>query len=270
MKVYGSFTIIFVVLQIVMILPPRSNASDVRFDVSELTVKDRQTGLVWSRNGDMARDIPGFSIHVMRNIDTLIMNLNKEEYGDCGNWHVPSREELETLLEYAQAQGYGRNSGKDGKTISKLLREIGFTDINNASYLSSTTYSNHARSYWHLFMADGRFADDTTETCGVLPVCFNNGQNEDIITKGRVIFKEQCSACHELKDTATSNPDTSTMGKMETKKCKFGKNYSTVINGIRNGTSKGMPQFKNILSTDKIYAVTIYVLTLRCGQGQVF
>jgi len=57
---------------------------------------------------------------------------------------------------------------------------------------------------------------------------------------------------------------------METRKCKFGKNYSTVINGIRNGTSKGMPQFKNILSTDKIHAATIYVLTLRCGQGQVF
>lgn len=270
MKAYGSFTIIFIVLQIVMVLPQRSSASDARFDVSEFTVKDLQTGLVWSRSGDMAREIPGFSIHILQNIDTLIINLNKEEYGDCGNWHVPSREELETLLEYAQERGYGGNFAKDGKTISKLLTEIGFTDINDASYLSSTTYRNRAHSYWHMYMTNGRFADNKKETSGVLPVCFSNGENEDIITKGRVIFREQCSACHELKDTATSNPGTGTMGKMETKKCKFGKNYSTVINGIRNGTSKGMPQYKNILSTDKIYAVTIYVLTLRCGQGQVF
>ena len=270
MKAYGSFTIIFLVLQIVMILPLRSSASVARFEVSELTVKDRQTGLVWSRNGDMAREIPGFSTHVLQNIDKLIVNLNKEEYGDCGNWHLPSREELETLLEYAKEQGYGVNSGKDGKTISKLLKEIGFKDISNASYWTSTTYRNHPGSYWHLYMTDGRFAANKTETSGVLPVCFNNGENEDIINKGRVIFKEHCSACHDLKDTATSNPGIGNMGKMETRKCKFGKNYSTVINGIRNGTSKGMPQFKNILSTDKIHAATIYVLTLRCGQGQVF
>jgi cytochrome c5 len=253
-----------------MILPQRSSASDARFEVSELTLKDRQTGLVWSRNGDMARDIPGFSIHGMRNINSLIIDLNKEEYGDCGNWHVPSREELETLLEYAQAQKYGGNFGKDGKTISKLLKTIGFKDVNNVSYWTSTTYRNQANRYWHFYMTDGGFAADKKQPSGILPVCFNNGENEDIINKGRVVFKEHCSACHDLKDTATSTPGTGKMGKMETRKCKFGKNYSTVINGIRNGTSKGMPQFQNILSADKIYAVTIYLLTVRCGQGQVF
>src|SRR6266487_3600670 len=177
MKAYGSFTIIFIVIQIVMSLPQRSIANDARFEVSGLTVKDRQTGLVWSRNGDMAREIPGLSIHVLQNIDKLIMNLNKEEYGDCGNWHLPSREELETLLEYAQERGYGGNFGKDGKTISKLLKEIGFKDINNVSYWTSSAYRTHANSYWHLYMADGRFADNKTETSGVLPVCFNSGEN---------------------------------------------------------------------------------------------
>src|SRR6266702_3365262 len=176
MKTYGSFTIIFLVLQIVMILPLRSNASDARFDVSELTVKDRQTGLVWSRNGDMAREIPGSSIHVLQNIDTLIMNLNKEEYGDCGNWHLPSREELETLVEYAQERGYGGNFANDAKTISKLFKKIGFNDIRNASYWTSTTFRNHANRYWHVYMTDGRFADNKTGMSGVLPVCFNNGE----------------------------------------------------------------------------------------------
>ena len=270
MKAYSLFAIIFIILQIVMVLPQRSSASGTRFEISELTVKDRQTGLVWSRDGDMTRDIPGFSNHVRQNVNKLIINLNKEEYGDCGNWHVPSREELETLLEYAQAQRHNGNAGNDGKTISALLQEIGFQDINNASYWSSTTYRTNADSYWHLYLTDGRFAANKTESSGVLPVCFSNGENENIVNKGKVIFMERCSACHDLKDSASSNQVTGTMGKMETRKCKFGKNYSTVINGIRNGTSKGMPPFKNILSTDKIYAVTIYVLTVRCGQGQVF
>jgi mono/diheme cytochrome c family protein len=196
--------------------------------------------------------------------------MNREEYGDCENWHLPSKEELETLVEYAHERGYGKNAAGKGKTVAKALQEVGFTGIENIPYWTSTSSRSHADAYWHVVMTDGSLATEKTGTSGVLPVCFSNGENEAIITKGRAIFQEYCESCHDYKDAVVSRAGSGKMRPLEKRKCKFGKNYSTVINGIRNGTSKGMPQYGNVLSPDAVYAVTIYVLTLRCGQGQVF
>ena len=263
------FLVITLALAVIVIVPQRSGADYKRFEASELTVRDQETGLVWAGTGDMARKIPGFYGNEVPNINALIKKLNEDGYGDCENWHLPSKEELETLIEYARAKGYGGNPAGMEKTIARALKEEGFRDIENGPYWTSSSSLNQQNGYWRVVMTDGRFTDSKTGKSAVLPVCFSNGENEKIISKGKAVFQEHCSACHDFQN-GKAPTGKGGMGTMETKKCKFGKNYSTVINGIRNGTSKGMPQYKNILATDAIYAVTIYVLTQRCGAGQVF
>lgn len=262
--------LIAVALPVALILPHRSDAASRRFEPSEFTIRDQETGLVWVRNGDMARKIAGFSGNEVRSINALIVNLNKEEYGDCENWHLPSKEELETLAEYAFSRGYGGSAAARGKTVAKALRDGGFRDIENGPYWTSSSSRNEPITYWRVMMTDGRSADAQTGMSAVLPVCFSNGENEQIISKGKAVFQEHCSACHDFQKGKGSSPGWGKMGTIEPRKCKFGKNYSTVITGVRNGTQKGMPPYKDILSTDAIYAVTIYVLTERCGEGQVF
>jgi mono/diheme cytochrome c family protein len=249
-----------------MILPQRSHAGQTRFEVSEDTVRDRKTGLIWLKRGDMAEKISGSRHNAKQSINTLFTKLNAEEYGDCGNWHLPSKEELETLVEYGATQGYGGNLASSGRTIAKLLTDIGFTDIGNALYWTSSPYPHRTADYWQLNMGNGRFVAGTGATSRALAVCFDDAGNVDVIGKGKAVFENHCSPCHSSKDMGRPRPAPRTIGKLETNKCKFGKNYSTVINCIREGTASGMPRFKNTLSADDIYAVTFYTLTLRCGR----
>lgn len=265
MKKYGLFFLAFV-LPMLVILPQRSHADYKRFEVSDVTVRDRVTGLIWLRNGDMGQNISGSQHDAKQEINKLFKNLNDDNFGDCDNWHLPSKEELETLMAYAYQQGYGGNLADSGNTIARLLTEIGFANIGNVPYWTSSRYRNHGSDYWRLNMSDGRFIENNGLASRVLPVCFDDTGNADIIDKGKAVFKDYCSSCHSPTDMGASRPDTGKMGALESKKCKFGKNYATVINATRQGTGNGMPAYGHTLSADDIYAVTFYTLSLRCGQ----
>ncbi|HEX8960163.1 MAG TPA: DUF1566 domain-containing protein [Geobacteraceae bacterium] len=265
MKRHGLL-FIALVLPMLLILPQRSSAGHKRFEVSDETVRDRVTGLIWLRDGGMGPTAAGSPREVKHEINALFGHLNDDGYGDCENWHLPSKEELETLVEYAIDQGYGGDAARGGYTMARLLTEIGFDNVGDAPYWTSSGYRHRGNDYWRLNMSDGRFVEDNGGASRVLPVCFDGPANAEIIDRGKAVFVKHCASCHSSADREARHSHVGGTGTLEASKCKFGKNYGIVVGSIRQGTGNGMPAYGRTLSADDIYAVTFYTLTLRCGR----
>lgn len=114
--------------------------ADDRFVLSEKTVKDMSSGLVWTRDANLGeRDWKGAF--------ELVKELNRKEYAGFEDWRLPSKEELLTLVTFDP--GLGSYISKSPK---RFLKRRGFYGVDAFSYWSSTTYADKA---WSIIMEDG-------------------------------------------------------------------------------------------------------------------
>jgi hypothetical protein len=102
-------------------------ATKPRFTVSEVTIKDTKTGLVWIRDANHGKRQSWQSGH------DFIRELNAQRYGGYSDWRMASREELLTLVAYARI-----NSEKGLKSTPNVLNEAGFRNVQAGDYWSST------------------------------------------------------------------------------------------------------------------------------------
>ena len=124
------------------------------FAFSDQTAVDEGTGLVWSRNANL----PGKALYWKAddNVYTFIRQLNRENYAGYGDWRLPIREELEGLLKYAKSQGY--DAGRLETWPYRQLRRLGFQDVRDYAYWSSTRNSKDTREFWVADLLTGRMA----------------------------------------------------------------------------------------------------------------
>jgi Protein of unknown function (DUF1566) len=121
-------------------------AGDNRFVFSQMTVTDKRTGLTWTRDADLGlRDWNGAF--------ELVKILNKRKYAGFNDWRLPSREEAETLASYAR--GYGYNSASDTRRPYRLFNKMGFHNVQNGHYWSSSTNVTDIEYAWLLGMNNG-------------------------------------------------------------------------------------------------------------------
>lgn len=114
--------------------------ADSRFVFSDKTVKDKRTGLVWTRDANLGQwDWNGAF--------ELVKELNRKKYAGFKDWRLPSKEELETLATYA-AKGLGYNGNSDTRRPYQLFNQMGFYDVQANYYWSSTTYAYDANGAW--------------------------------------------------------------------------------------------------------------------------
>jgi hypothetical protein len=104
-------------------------ADNSRFIFSDMTVKDKHTGLIWMRNANLGK-------HDRDGAAELVRELNREKYAGFDDWTIPSIEELESLVKYASDLGY--NSYPKGP--NKLFNEMGFYEVQAGLYWSSTIW----------------------------------------------------------------------------------------------------------------------------------
>jgi hypothetical protein len=128
-----------------------------RFEHADLTITDNKTGLVWTVNANLADRQFSWS----GAFDCLDRTVNNEQYASFKDWRVPTREEMLTLVEVAKSQGFDGSSPE--RSLSEGLRSIGFKNVQDDAYWSSSESRFYAAEAWIVDMSDGTasFADKT-------------------------------------------------------------------------------------------------------------
>jgi hypothetical protein len=128
-----------------------------RFERTDLILTDNKTGLVWILNANLAER--QFSWN--GTFDDLERAVNRDKYAGFKDWRVPTREELLTLVDLAKSQGF------DGATPERSpiagLTSIGFRNVQDDAYWSSSENRFYAAEAWIVDMSDGKasFANKT-------------------------------------------------------------------------------------------------------------
>jgi hypothetical protein len=105
-------------------------ADDNRFVFSDLTVRDKGTGLIWARDANLGNRNLNYAFE-------LVKELNHKKYAGYKDWRLPSFEELKSLLDFAKELGFA-----DGESTTHrpyhLFNQMGFYDVQAGHYWSST------------------------------------------------------------------------------------------------------------------------------------
>lgn len=114
---------------------------------SEVMV-DLLTGLMWTRVPD----------EIIRTWPQAVERADVIEVGGFDDWRLPNIRELRSLIHH-------------GRDTSGWLEEIGFSNIYDGEYWSSTTYFHNTDLAWHLDFRTGRTnPDDKTDLRRILMV----------------------------------------------------------------------------------------------------
>ena len=120
-----------------------SKPHDKRFIFSDLTVKDKKTGLIWTREANIAdREM------TWDDACRLIEDLNEQKYAGHSDWRLPTKDELGSLL--------GSSANKNGGVNYLILfNKSGFKNVQAYGYWSSTTDAGDTAFAWDVFMCGG-------------------------------------------------------------------------------------------------------------------
>lgn len=134
-----------------------------RLVVSEQTVRDRKTGTVWVRNGNL----PGKELTWL-DAQAYLKTINQKNYGGYQDWGFPSKAALEELQEMCAAAD---NLAGDRKTCAELLNKNGFQNVQEGLYWSSSKMGRNNFITYAWSTIDGTFKSISKEqAANLLPV----------------------------------------------------------------------------------------------------
>ena len=119
---------------------------------ADTTLTDNLTGLIWSPNGNiMPIRNPGWDLDGTVNDGGVtwqhaldyVAKLNSENYLGHNDWRLPNVNELESLINANEAD------------IAAWINTKGFTNVQAASYWSSTSFAIYPGGAWLIAMWDG-------------------------------------------------------------------------------------------------------------------
>jgi len=113
------------------------------------TVIDQATGLVWTRSANPA----GKQLYWRGddNVYNFILKMNSENYAGYADWRVPTKDEMTELIRYAKSLGY--DAAKFDTWPFQKLRQMGFADVRDYDYWTSTRHS--PEDMWTADLASG-------------------------------------------------------------------------------------------------------------------
>ena len=120
-----------------------NKADNKRFRFTDLTAIDKKTGLVWTREANIAdREMTWDGAF------KLIEKLNEQKYAGYSDWRLPTKDELGSLL--------GSSTNKNGGVNYLILfNKSGFRNVQAYGYWSSTTDAGDTAFAWDVFMCGG-------------------------------------------------------------------------------------------------------------------
>jgi hypothetical protein len=104
-------------------------------------VKDNITGLTWQRGSTTLTALPGDNQNQEAN--SVSQNANATRLCGYSDWRVPTRDDLQSLV------NYGLNDANSGNPSYALDTLFGFLPPNNAWFISGTQYrSGSSANVW--------------------------------------------------------------------------------------------------------------------------
>lgn len=111
--------------------------SNERFIFSDLTAEDKKTGLVWTRDANIAGREMNWN-----EANDFITQLNKQRYAGYNDWRLPNVKEFSSLIDYSQYD-------------PALPSGHPFTNVQAYNYWSSSTYAYNTTNAWNVGMGVG-------------------------------------------------------------------------------------------------------------------
>jgi len=144
--------------ELAVTLPGSTALENERFVFRELTAFDNELATFWARDADLAGKM------TWEEANEYIHQLNKEGYGGYGNWRLPDKTELATVIEYATGKGTRNN-------INDLFKNAGFRNMKAEYYWSATLPENGSGLAWVLDMYSGEISSAATSNrCYLWPI----------------------------------------------------------------------------------------------------
>ena len=143
-------------------------------DNSDGTVTDNLTGLIWLKNANCVNATKNWT-DSLTFANTLFDGSTSHNNGDCelsdnsnaGNWRLPNRFELESLINLGYFDPTLSNTAGTGKWTDGEP----FTSVQSNRYWSSTTLSNGSSDGWYVDLDDGLVGSNgKTDSYYVWPV----------------------------------------------------------------------------------------------------
>jgi hypothetical protein len=136
--------------------------ANTRFtDLANGTIQDNLTDLIWSKDANAPGPVacnPAITKNWQASLD-YVKCLNTNSYLDFSDWRLPNRNELSSLVDYAQLNQ------------ATWLTMYGFTGVQPVYYWSSSTSEDSTSDAWGVDMGDGDIdGDDKTYSQYVWPV----------------------------------------------------------------------------------------------------
>lgn len=137
-------------------------------DNADGTVADMLTGLVWLKNASCAAISPATWTTVLTNANTLANGACGLTDGSvAGDWHLPSRFELESLLDLEYIGPALSNAAGTGQ----WTEGDAFSGVQSGYYWSSTSNAGNPQVAWYVNLNNGTVTtNDKTTTLNVWPV----------------------------------------------------------------------------------------------------
>ncbi len=139
-----SKTALAKLLGVTKIAPVRSSGPEnKRFSVGALSIVDETNGLAWLKDANSAENAMTWG-----EAGEYVKQLNVKKYAGSGDWRLPGKNELETIIEYARREGAQKN-------INELLSKIGFKNMKAEYYWSATSDEETAGLVWVIDLYSG-------------------------------------------------------------------------------------------------------------------
>ena len=117
-----------------------------RFVFYDLTATDKKTGLMWTRDANIAGRQMDWD-----KANDYIKQLNKQKYAGYNDWRLPTGKEFQILTDW----NYDDDGPRPQEPESTLLNKIGFKNVQEDFYWSSSTYGISTTYKWRVDMHGG-------------------------------------------------------------------------------------------------------------------